>query len=435
MCLFIANKAIFIYNIGVMAMKYVKRFFYTGIVFIFIFGIIAFCVHFMSKGYTNNYSINNDIKVKEIYTKDEQDEHNNYYIEIKANNVVFNYQFYKNIKKDKKLVNDVLYYDGEYKCVLPILDEDIKVDFQCYKNGEYFNYVDLIGKDSNLDKYIKKHSKKYDKDLFNRDNAQGKEYEKVYYFSENIPDGYAASITNLKGIISVVDEIVGKVELFEKDVYRRDISAFVDYYYVSANYDDKQEFSEFYVVNMMNGKTEKVKTPDYISFDSYVQGIVDNSVYVYDINNERQYKLNVKDMNVTEVGNADKGIKYFDGNWSLISAIKANDKVLFKNNGLKESNKFYLYKKGNKLSGFNYYFYESESGYDVYRSNVQNNKVKKYLFSVKNPEDVQFIEDYVFFKYDDRIKMYSDYTGIKTILKTSELEYNDNIKYIVYKKA
>ena len=186
---------------------------------------------------------------------------------------------------------------------------------------------------------------------------------------------------------------------------------------------------------MMNGKTEKVKTPDYISFDSYVQGIVDNSVYVYDINNERQYKLNVKDMNVTEVGNADKGIKYFDGNWSLISAIKANDKVLFKNNGLKESNKFYLYKKGNKLSGFNYYFYESENGYDVYRSNVQNNKVKKYLFSVKNPEDVQFIEDYVFFKYDDRIKMYSDYTGIKTILKTSELEYNDNIKYIVYKKA
>ena len=415
-------------------MKQIKRFFYTSIVFIFIFGIIYLCVHFMSKGYTNNYSINNDIKVKEIYTKDEQDEHNNYYIEIKANNVVFNYQFYKKINKNKKLVNDVLYYDGEYKCVLPILDEDIKVDFQCYKNGEYYNYSDLIGEDSNLDKYIKKHSRKYDKDLFSEDDADSKEYKKVYYYKDNIPEGYAVSITNLKGIISIVGDIEGNVELFDKDVYRRDISGFVGHYYISANYNDKQEFSEFYVVDMINGNKKTIKTPDYISFDSYVQGIVDNSLYVYDVNNEKQYKVNVKDMSISEVGNADKGIKYFDGNWSLISALKANDKVLFKNNGLKESDKFYLYKKGNKLSGFYYYFYESSSGYDVYRANVQNLKVKKYLFSVKNPEEVLFIEDYVFYKYDDKIKMYSDYTGVKTILKTSELEYNDNIKYIVYKK-
>ena len=434
MCLFIANNLIFIYNISVMAMKQVKRFIYIMIVFIFMFMLIDFCIHFMSKGFTNNYSINNDIKVKEIYTKDEQDEHNNYYIEIKANNIVFNYQFYKNIKKDKKLVTDVLYYDGEYKCVLPVLNEDIKVDFQCYKNGEYFNYVDLIGKDSNLDKYIKKHSKKYDKDLFNRDNSQGKEYDKVYYYAENIPEGYGTSITNLKGIISVVGDVAGKIDIFEKDSYKRDISAFVGKYYVCADYDSKQEFSDIYIVDLISGKIEKIKAPDYISFDSYIQGVVDNSVYIYDINNEKQYKVNVKDMSISEVGNADKGIKYFDGNWSLISALKANDTLLFKNNGLKENDKFYLYKKGNKLSGFYYYFYESEDGYDLYRANVQNLKVKKYLLSVKNPEDVLFIEDYVFYKYNDRIKMYSDYTGIKTILRTSELEYNDNIKYIVYKK-
>ena len=77
-----------------------------------------------------------------------------------------------------------------------------------------------------------------------------------------------------------------------------------------------------------------------------------------------------------------------------------------------------------------YYF---QNYLDIYKQYFET--VKKYLYRVKKPEDVQFIEDYVFFKYDDRIKMYSDYTGIKTILKTSELEYNDNIKYIVYKKA
>ena len=185
---------------------------------------------------------------------------------------------------------------------------------------------------------------------------------------------------------------------------------------------------------MMNGKTTTIKTPDYISFDSYVQGIVDSSVYIYDVNNEKQYKVNVKDMTISEVGNADKGIRYFDGNWSYISSIKANSKTLFKNNGLKESEKFYSYKKGNKLSGFYYYLYASEDGYDVYRANVQNLNIKKYLFKAKSPEDLVFIDDYVFYRYEDSIKMYSDYTGNKTIIETSELEYNDNIKFIVYKK-
>lgn len=414
-------------------MKQIKRILSFIIVLLILFLIIYVCVHFLSKGYTNNYSIN-DIVVKEIYTKDEQDEHDNYYIEINANNVVFNYQFYKDIKKNTKLVSDVVYYDGEYKCVLPILDEEIDVDFLCYKNGEYYNYADLIGKDDNLDAYISKYKDSYKSNIFTKDSAKSKTIEKVKYYNDNIPKEFAAGITNLNGIFSFIDGVSGNVELFEKDIYRRDISAFVNNYYVCADYESKQEFSKIFVVDMMNGKTTTIKTPDYISFDSYIQGVVDSSVYIYDVNNEKQYKVNVKDMTISEVGNSDKGIRYFDGNWSYISAIKANNKTLFKNNGLKESEKYFSYKKGNKLSGFYYYLYKSDDGYDVYRANVQNLDVKKYLFKTKNPDDLIFIDDYVFYRYDDYIKMYSDYTGNKTLIETSELEYNDNIKYIVYKK-
>lgn len=417
-----------------MFMKNIKRYAVAFIVLVFIFLLVFICVHFLSKGYTNKYSIDK-YSITEVYTKDEQDEHDNYYIEIMANNILYNYQFYKNIKDDNKVVKDILFYDGEYKCLLPVLSDDIKVDFLCYKDSGYYNYVDIKGKDEKLDNYIDK----IDNDIYNYnmfvDNQSNEDtYDKIKYYKDNIPDDFVISMTTLKGLISIVGEKVDSVEIFDKDVYKRELSVFFNNYYVSANYSDKQEFGDVYVVNILNGKKKILKAPDYISFDSYIQGIVDNCVYIYDMNNEKQYKINVNDSLITEVGNANKGIRYFDGNWSFISAIKANNKVLFKNKNISQKDNYYIYHYGNKLSGFYYYFFESDDGYEVYKAHSQSKKIKKYLFTVNDINDVVFEEDYIFFKDDNNIKMYSDYTGIKTIINNSELEFNDNIYFNAYKK-
>lgn len=413
--------------------SYIKRYIRAIVVFIIIFILLFICVHFLSKGYTNKYSIN-DFSIKEVYTKDEQNEHNNYYIEIGINDIVYNYQFYREIEDDNKLVKDILYYDGEYKCLLPILSDDIKVDFLCYKDKQYYNYQDIVGKEEHLDEFIEEIDKdKYSIDLFKDNTKNGDEYDKITYYKDNIPADFIISMSTLRGILSV-DDKVNYVELFEKDIYKRELSTFVNNYYVTADYNDKQEFTEFYVVNILNGKQKIVKTPDYISFDSYIQGVVDNCIYIYDINNEKQYSLNLNNLSVNEEGNSSKGIKYYDGNWSNISSIKANNIQLFTNNNISLKDNKYVYKYGNKLSGFYYYFYETDDGYEVYRTNVQNNKIKKYLFTVKDYNDVIFEEDYVFYKEENKIKMYSDYTGIKTILKNTELEFNDNIYFNAYKK-
>ncbi len=416
-----------------MFMKSLKRYISMFIVLLIIFFVIFLCVHFLSKGYTNSYKIDN-YKIKEIYTKDEQGEHDNYYIEINSNNIIFNYQFYKEIEDDNKIVKDVIYYDGEYKCLLPILSDNIKVDFLCYKNGEYHNYIDIVGKDSKLDSFIEKiDDERYNKDLFKKNKSKEIKHDNITYMSDNMPDSFIISMTTLKGLMSIVDGKIITIDLFDNDVYKRELSTYVDNYYVSANYSDKQEFSEIYVVNILNGKKKIIKAPDYISFDSYIQGIVDDSVYIYDVNNEKQYKIDISESSITEVGNSSKGIRYYDGNWSYISSIKANNKTLFKDTNDKSNSHYYIYQTGKKLSGFMYFFYESDSGYDVYRANVQNKKLRKYLFSVKNISDVVYEEEYVFFKTDHEIKVYSDYTGVKTILKNSELEFNENIGFTVYR--
>lgn len=413
--------------------SYIKRYIRVIGIFIIIFILIFICVHFLSKGYTNKYSID-DFSIKEVYTKDEQNEHDNYYIEIGINDIVYNYQFYKEVKDDNKLVKDIIYYDGEYKCLLPILSDDIKVDFLCYKDKKYYNYQDIVGKEEHLDEYIKNiDNDKYNIKLFKDNINDGADYNKITYYKDNIPDNFIISMSTLRGILSV-DDKTNYVELFDKDVYKRELSTFVNNYYVTANYNDKQEFREFYVVNVLNGKEKIIKSPDYISFDSYIQGVVDNCIYIYDINNEKQYSLNLDSLSVNEEENSSRGIKYYDGNWSYISYIKANNIQLFRNNNISLNDNQYVYKDGNKLSGFYYYFYEIDDGYEVYRANVQKKKIKKYLFTVKDYNDVIFEEDYVFYKEENKIKMYSDYTGVKTILKNTELEFNDNIYFNAYKK-
>ncbi len=413
--------------------NYIKRYIRITIVFIIIFILIFICVHFLSKGYTNKYSID-DFSIKEVYTKDEQNEHDNYYIEIGINDIVYNYQFYKQIEDDNKLVKDILYYDGEYKCLLPILSDNIKVDFLCYKDKKYYNYRDIVGDEEHLDKFIQDiDDDKYSLNDFKDNEENGKDYNKITYYKDNIPDEFIISMSTLRGFLSI-DDKVNSIELFDQDVYKRELSIFSNNYYVTADYSDNQEFREFYVVNILNGKEKIVKTPDYISFDAYIQGVVDDCIYIYDINNEKQYSLNLNELSVTEEGNANKGIKYYNGNWSNISSIKANSIQLFTNNRLSVKENQYVFKDGNKLSGFYYYFYEIDNGYEVYRANVQNSKLRKYLFTVKDYSDVIFEEDYIFYKDNNTIKMYSDYTGVKTIIKDTELEFNDNIYFNAYKK-
>lgn len=388
----------------------------------------------MSKGYTNSYEIDR-FSIEEVYTKSEKDEHNNYYIEIDANGIYYNYQFYNKIEDTNKIVKDIYYYDGEYKCLLPILSDNIKVDFQCYKDGEYYNYIDIEGNEPKLDRYISKIDKdKYDINYFKDDKKAAKEYEKIKFYTDNLPDNIILTMTTLKGLITMNNDNVVSNEFYDKDVYEKDVSIFSDNYFITADYKEKQEFSKLYIINILNSKKSIVKTPDYISYDSYIQGVVDDDVYLYDINNEKQYKININKNSISEVGNSNKGIKYYNGSWSTISSIKANNKILFKDKNFKEISNHYLYKYGNKLSGFYYYFFESDEGYSIYRVNVQDRDVMKYLFDVKNINDVQFIEDYALFKDYNSIKIYSDYYGIKTVIEYSELEYNDNIMFNVFKK-
>ncbi len=420
-----------------MKFKVKKRFIKLFFCFIFLFIGIFLCIKFFSKGYTKKYSVDNGkYNIKEVYTEDTKNEIDNYYIEISVNNVVFNFQLYKEKSDKGKIVKDVIYYDGDYKCILPILEDDIKVDFLCYKENTYYNYSAIKGIDEDLDKYINNISKdKYNNINFQDKLDNEKVVKKINYYNSDIFNDYTISFTNLNGVVSA-DNSIKFTEIFGNDIYSRPISIFVNNYYVTANYDKKQQFREFYIIDLIKDKKKIVKAPNYISFDSYIQGIVEDEIYIYDIDNERQYKININDSQVIEVGNSKNNILYYNnGKWEKISTVRAKKIELFTYNNKNEFEEYdYVIKEGNKLSGFYYLIKENKDIYDVYKVNVQNTKIKKYIFSVDNVDDIVYTNDILLFRDEDRLKIYTEEYGIKTIIKYSELKYNDNIKFYILKK-
>ena len=241
---------------------------------------------------------------------------------------------------------------------------------------------------------------------------------------------YTISENNVKGLI--------EVNIFNKDIYTRKISGTVKSTYVTADYESNYTFNKFYTLKLDSKNVETIKSNYDISFDSYVQGIIDNSIYVFDKDSKVQYEVNIKSKTVTIVGNVSMGIKFYNnGVWETKSAYDASSsEMMFINNvaDYVDSNYIRIDKHGNTKSGF-YYLYQREGNYyKVYRSNVQNKEDLTYLFETNRIDNIYYIDDMVFYTYNNEVRYYNDEVGIRTLFVNTEFEFNNSLVYSVYKK-
>ena len=88
-------------------------------------------------------------------------------------------------------------------------------------------------------------------------------------------------------------------------------------------------------------------------------------------------------------------------------------------------------KVGNNLSGYDFYYLKTNNGYDVYRANVQNEKEQKYIFTTTDINNVEYVDDYVYYYFNNSLKVYHDSIGNRTIYDYKEYEFNKSLKYFV----
>lgn len=368
-----------------------------------------------------NYKLDvdgNKIKIQEILYED------NYYIEIKVNNNIYPFRIYENLNNKRKIVEDIyLYKDDSIECILPIINDKLYTDMMCFKDEILYDYNTLIGENNLLDKYVESIGL-YNINSFKNNSVDTKNIGTVRY---NIFDNITTTvaITTYKGIVINDKEI----NLFKKDIYNNKLSVFIDNYYIIADYESNYSFNYFYIVNLDTKKITKLESKNDISYDSYIQGIVDNKIYLYDKDNETQYEINIEE-NKINIVSSDNYIKYYSNNkWEKMNKAKANKEIYFNYQTL--DNNFTSYDYVEEINNYFYLYNKDGISYKLYRVDKDNLSVYKYILDVPTT-NVYFNNNYLYYVYKNKLYYYSDSTGLKTMLENSELEFNDTIKYYIY---
>lgn len=360
----------------------------------------------------------NKIKIKEIFNKD------NYYIELKTAKYTYPIRIYENLNNKRKIVKDIYFYkDKNIECVLPVFDNKLYTDMMCYRDDILYDYNNIKKENTSLDKYIDSI------ELYNINDFKNKESntKNIGIIKYNIFDNFnkISSITTYKGLIINDKEI----NIFKKDIYNNKLSAFINNYYIISDYEKKYSFNYFYVVDLNTKKINKLESKEDISYDSYIQGIVDNKIYLYDKDNENQYEIDIEKNNIKIVSNKDYVKYYTNEKWEKMNKTKANKEIYFNYETL--DNYFTSYDFVEEVDNYYYLYKKDGISYKLYRVDKNNIDIYKYITDVPTT-NVYFKDNYLYYVYKDKLYYYSDSTGFKTILENSELEFNNTIKYYIY---
>lgn len=387
-----------------------------------IFVVIAFLIlksifYILDNNHETEYNIGNfDVKEKfEI-----KDGKHIYTYNLKNEDFEITFDVDKNFNKSEKTIEDIKYFEDE-KCILPIFKNgEIIYDVMCKNDDTVYFAYDLT------QKIPVKNVERYKSDHF-LDNASAQNYEANRVYKSNIPENHYLFVENYKGIVLINNE-VSTIKLFDNDIYKKELSTVVGKYYLVANYNDELTFKSFYLVNLINGKQKEIRSVNPISFDSYIQGVVNDDVYLYDLDNKVQYKIDLDTELVTKVA-GNNNIKYYDGKWTTMTLKEATEKKVFVPYN---TTKFSNYDKSDKLD--KYYVYEKEGKYyNVYSISENNKKQRTFLFKTSDPNSVTYLDGYIYFRKDNSYYCYST-KGIRKLIENTEMQFNDTLKFGVYEK-
>ena len=91
------------------------------------------------------------------------------------------------------------------------------------------------------------------------------------------------------------------------------------------------------------------------------------------------------------------------------------------------------YAKVDKVGKY-YYIYEKQNNhYNVYRADIQNKKIKTYLFQTTDLDSVIYLDDTIYYINGNTFNYYNNF-GNRKVIKNTELEFNPDLSFGVYKR-
>ena len=407
-----------------------KKLFVMLIVLFIVYLGVQFIFYLFSKGQDNVYEIKSEgttFEVKEVSSFTTNT--NNYSYTVTVDEKTFWFEISHDYGKASQVLTDI-YYDEDSNCILPIFKDNlILLDVICLKDNIYQFYHNIKGQNSDIDQFVSEISQ-YNISQFS-DNAESSLIEQLNVYKDNLITNHYIGFNNYKGVYIVsgnINSSVYNISLFSNDVYKQDLGQFVNQYYVVPDYNQKHEFNEINVVDLVNLNIFNITSNRAISFDSYIQGVVDSKIYLYDKDNKIQYEIDP--VNKAIVVYSTNEIKYYDGSWTTMTIAEANEEKKF----ITETNDYIdsQFERIDKVGHYYYLYKKVGNKYEVYRMRVEDKQGLTYLFDTKAIDSIFYVNNYIYFVNGNIIQVYNDIFGVKNVIGYQELEFNKDINLYVY---
>ena len=377
------------------------------------------------------HNINYKIKTERIkYDINEIYKEGNYYLKIKNNVNIYSYEVPNSFFKKKKIVKDIYTYTmGDISCIYPVYKKDkVTSNIMCSKNNNSYSYEYYKERLKPFTSLLEK--KGYSNISWNEESNKQNKLETLTVYPNNISDNTYIYIYNYKGFYAINNKQSVNIRLLKNDKYKNTLGTIVNKYYLLADYDENHSYKHFYRIDMTKNKIKKFKVKKEISKDSYINGVIDDDVYIFDKDNLVQYKINPNKKKQKEVGNKENKVLNYDLGFKRINVYKMRDEeIRFKtiDNYIDklEKNTNIKYIEKDKDS----YYYQTDND-DVYYYNT-NSKIKVLLFN-KKISDFKLVNNNLFFISDDTLYSYSIDKDINKLIKYSELSFNPDNRIAIY---
>ena len=328
-------------------------------------------------------------------------------------------------KRIRIIKNIKVYKEKDIKCIVPIYKNDKELDIYCLKGKEQVS-KEYLKDNSNFNKILKQ-SKKYKINSIKSSNTK-KEYKNITVYTKNIPKNIKIIVWTYKGIVLIDNNSNKYIKFLDNDLYDNIMATTTKRYFALFENTSVNGIKKVYCYDLKKDKEKTINIQTLVNKDSYINGVVDDNVYITDRRAKKQFIINLKKEEIKEIGNEEIG---------FIKIINNKKETVPKKEFIKEDQYFKNKRIINKditkakdlIKEDNYYYYYNNN--KMYKQLANSNKV--LLFENNDIEEWNVFDRDILIRKDGGLYLYNDNLGLRLLIEYNELKYNYNNIYYLWK--
>lgn len=403
----------------------VKKVFSFSLILLIMFLCYQFVINYFKTGHSVTYTIN-DILIDEDYINDKEE----YYLfrVTLDKDKVFVFENENLFNKQKEVVEDVKVYTKDDIYCVSLKYKKIKEPSvpECYINDVLYSYNEA-SKKTNLEDFTKE-LKISSLEKYSNESEKREEVD-VTLNNDYLEDNEVIILYDYKTINLYDKKFERKASFSNFDNYKNIYGTIVGHYYLIPRLTSSTTFNTFVKIELNDGVNKDMNTIYTISKQSYVNGVYDDKLYIFDKSNLKQYEINPATEEIKITGDEENPcFAYINGEKTELSVYEMNDKEIkfsektnqFENIDSDEmfvNKKVGIYKKDDKF-------------YKVYTKYPDNPIL---LFIDKDAKEIKVKGDSIYYLKNDSIYRYN-IKGNVILLTRNELKYNSENAFDIYLK-